>query len=181
MDLFWRTLNVVLVIGTALGIVYPAFLDPNITFTHLIVSLVHPDWSLGFISRWLIVLLFLASVYALIVGRIYRRVPITILSNNIEIKYLNADGSRVVVQKEQTLRANQRNVTAFINRHSPTSGGRVPKNEISASIFAGDDLDDHLEIYGQENRSLETIHMFKRPLPYGWFMPLMETISLVHC
>ncbi len=51
MDLFWRALNLVLVIGTGIGILYPAFLDPNISFTRIIVSLFEPDLTLGFVSR----------------------------------------------------------------------------------------------------------------------------------
>ncbi len=174
-ELFWKTLNLVLVIGTAIGIIYPAFLDPNVTLTRIIVSLFEPDLSLGFVSRWLIVLLFLASLYAIIVGRVYRRVPITVLSSAIEIKYLSPDGSRVLLRKEQTLRANQRNVTAIFNSHATTSSqGRMPKDSVNVSIYADAvTLDDRKEIYGQESRSLEVIHIFGKPLPYAWFMPVI--------
>jgi hypothetical protein len=149
--------------------------DPTVSATQLLISLFDPDWSIGFFSRWLLVLLFLGTLYALIAARIYRDIPVTIVSTNIELRYLTPDGARGQVRRTQTLRANQRRVTAFFGVHYVTApNGRIPRGDIHASAFSDTGaLGDTLDIHGSETKSLEVIHMFGRPLPYAWFMPLV--------
>jgi hypothetical protein len=110
----------------------------------------------------------------------YRSVPITVLTSDVTLKYLDHEGKRVQLIRRQTLRANQRNVTAFNASHSTsTAQGRIPRDEISVEAYCiSRDLKDRAEIYGQENRSLEVIHVFGRPMPYAWFMPVVPIMLL---
>ena len=173
--LFWRGLNIILLLAGVAGILYPSFIEPRVGFTQAFLSLFHPDASFAFAMRWLLAILFLIALYAFILGRMYRGIPITVLSSAITIKYMTPDGSTVLLQKEQTVRANQANVTALFNTHATTSTrGRMPKDSVSVSVYAeAVTLNDRTQIYGQEGRSLEVIHFFETPLPFAWFMPLI--------
>jgi hypothetical protein len=173
-ELIAKAISIAILVAAVLGIIYPAFIDPNISLTQIVVSLFHPDHSFGFVARWIVVIVFFISLYAVVVGHMYRSTPITILSSNIEIKYLDQAGTRVRLTRTQTLRANQRRVTAFFMKHGPSApDGRVLRNEISVSAFNdAKKLNNTCEIYGQETRSIEVMQLFESPLPYAWFMPL---------
>ncbi len=174
-DLFFKALNVAIFLGAVAGIIYPAFIDDKASLTQIFVSLFEPSWSLSFLMRWLVAFILVASLYVFFVGMYYRSVPITILNSNLELKYLSPDGSRVQFTRKQTLRANQRNVTAFFSTHTTsTANGRIPRAHVNVSAYCDScDLADRIEIYGQESRSLEVIHIFGRPMPYAWFMPVV--------
>jgi hypothetical protein len=172
-ELIWKTINIAFLLSTAIGLVYPAFVD-NKTFTQIFVSLWEPELSIGWISRWIVLLAFMASLYAIVVGMIYRKIPITTLSSKIQLTYLDKDGKKVEIRRDQILRANQRHVTAFFTTHSATAPtGKLSRADISMSTYwVGGNLNDRFEMSGTDKR-IEVIHIFGRPLPYAWFMPLV--------
>src|SRR5262249_51364523 len=89
-------------------------------------------------------------------------------------RYLDREGKKVEIKRDQILRANRRGVTAFFTTHSATTpNGKLPRAEISMETFwAAGQLNDRFEISGTDKK-IEVIHIFGRPLPYAWFMPLV--------
>lgn len=171
-------ISIVFFIGTGIGILYPAVTDEK-GLTQIIVSLFQPEWTQEFVFRWLLVLMFSCSAYVLIIAYIFRRTPITILRSDFEMKFESADGSRVSINRTQTLRANQPNVTAFYGHHRPDNGS-IPKGGIEANIFCQScNTSSYLEIFGREDSGLEIMQVFDEPLPYSWFVPLIP-VSLLN-
>jgi hypothetical protein len=103
---FWKIVNIVFLIGTAIGILQPAFLE-NKSLTQIIVSLLEPEATQGFLMRWLLLLGLLVTGYVFVIDRMYRSHPLTIIRNNFEVNFLSQDGSLVELNREQLLRANR--------------------------------------------------------------------------
>lgn len=169
-----KIFNVFLILGTVIGILQPAF-SSDVGLTQIILSLFEPQWSQAFLMRWLFVLVFIASSYNLILGMIFKNIPVTVISARIDVRFKSNDGSLVEIQREQLLRANQPDVTAYFSKHVPgQTNGTVPFDRITASAFCESrNLADTFEVYGEEHRQAEVIHKFGQSLPYAWFMPLV--------
>ncbi|GJD65061.1 hypothetical protein [Methylobacterium frigidaeris] len=130
---------------------------------------------MNFAMRWLSLLVLVASIYTLIIGRIYKNIPISVISTIFTINFEDEAGQRVQFDRKQLLRANQTNVTAYFFSARPTSdNGIVVENSISGNVFChGRDIKDSLEWFGTEKKGFEIIHNFGRSLPYAWYMPLI--------
>ena len=131
---FWKIINWVLIIGTIIGILQPALFE-NKPASEIVTSLFHPNTSQEFMMRWLLVLLFSASVYVLIVDLLYRRQPVTVVRTLLRIRLLDDKGSRVEIHREQVLRPNRSGVTAYFSRHTPDSGS-IEGSAITTSIYS---------------------------------------------
>jgi hypothetical protein len=103
---FWKVANAILLVGTAIGILQPAFLE-NKSLTQIIVSLLEPEATQGFLMRWLLLIGLLVTGYVFIIDRLYRNVPLTIIRTTFEVVFRDIDGSRVEINREQLLRANR--------------------------------------------------------------------------
>lgn len=130
-----KFINFVLLASTIVFLLYPAFHDDK-SITQIIRSLLEPNLTIEFMARWLVVLIFVGTLYISVLGFIYRNTPITVIATAIEIKYLDKTGRRVEISKVQHFRTNQKNVTAYVTSHNPTSeAGSVIKSEIGASMY----------------------------------------------
>jgi hypothetical protein len=176
---FGRIANLALIVGTLIGILEPAFSHENIGLTQIVLSLFEPHWTQQFLMRWLLALTFIASCYSLATGIIFRNIPITIIWTRVQVRFMDEFGERVELHREQLLRANQPDVTAYFSTHSPTSGGHVPHDQITASVYCEScNLNDRIEVTGSETGKTELVHVFGTPLPYRWYMPLIPAWAL---
>ncbi len=168
--------GVVLFIAGIIGILHPAFVDDK-SLTQIVVSLFQPDLTPGFISRWLAVLLVALLAYIYAVDRMFREVPVTVMRTDVDIEFINPDGSQVRIVRTQVLRANRPDVTAYYSKHAPNSPtGRIPKAEISSSAHCQDrTIQQELEKSGRENATLELTHLFKPSIPYYWYILLIPS------
>jgi hypothetical protein len=167
----------ILVAGVA-GIIYPAFFDERLGLTQIFISLFEPKPTLGFAMRWLSVVVLCGAAYILITGWIYQNLPISVIWTKLDVHFETPDGSRVRVEREQALRANQPGVTAYFMQCRPTSEkGRAPEHLITASVYCdGIQFEDSLELHGNDARGFEVTHLFGTPLPYAWYV-LLTPIS----
>jgi hypothetical protein len=168
-----QIINVVLIIGTAIGILQPAF-SGNVGLTQILISLFDPTFTQEFLMKWLLMLAFLAACYTFIISIVYRNIPITVISTDITVTFLSGDFSEVHIYREQLLRANQPNVTAYFSSHTPSGRGQIPHAQITAAAYcdkAGFQSD--FEIFGEDGKKAELFHMFLDGLPYKWYMPLI--------
>ena len=175
----WRVghlINVVLLVGTVIGILQPAWSN-DIGLTQIILSLFHPSWSQEFLMRWLLVLAFIALSYSAFIHLIFRNVPLTIISTKMKVTF--GDDGAALIDREQLLRANQPNVTAYFTSHSPSApNGSLLRDRMTASVYChGWGVKDELELRGNEKK-LEALHIFDKPLPYAWYMPLIPSFIL---
>jgi len=177
----------VFIAGVA-GIVYPAFIEgPAGTHppspTQIVVGLfLEPHLTLAYFMRILCLVVVLISAYIWIVERMYRNLPITVVQTKVKMDF-NADYSRVVVRREQILRANQPNVTAYRLEVLPTSPlGRTPVADIQMSLFChGADISFATGaplFKGSDDRGYEIIHYFGRKMPYNWYMPMIPAWAM---
>jgi hypothetical protein len=167
-----RIFNVVLLLAAIIGILQPAF-SGNVGLTQIILALFEPQWTQEFLMKWLLVLAFGALLYSLIIGIIFKNIPITIIWTRIDVTFNSGDGSDVEIYREQLLRANQPSVTAFFSAHTP-SDGHVPHERITASAHCdAPNFDDRFEIFGRPNSRTEVFHVFPQGMPYAWYMPLI--------
>lgn len=130
--------------------------------------------------RWLIAAFFFMSLYVVTIDKIYRRIPLTVISTKIEVKFLEPDGSKVDIAREQLLRANKREVTAYYSVHRPSSkDGRTPLAEMRHSTYCEHcQLDDTVEVHGNDNKGYEVTHVFRKALPFSEYMPLIPLYFL---
>jgi hypothetical protein len=165
-------INVVLIAGTVVGILHPAYTSSDTSLTQILLSLFHPEWSQTFLMRWVLVLAFSAGVYVFAIRYIYRNIPITIISTDLTVTF-GPDGS-ATLSRNQLLRANQPNVTAYFSRHGPSApNGSVPMDRIRADAFCRDwDCANEVELR-QIGQTVELLHIFDSGLPFRWYMPLI--------
>lgn len=125
--------------------------------------------------RWLSVVLLCGAAYILVTGWAYRNLPISVIWTKLDIHFDAADGSRVRIEREQALRANQPEVSAYFMQCRPTSeNGRIPEASISGSVYCGNlNYQDRLELHGNDARGFEVMHLFGAALPFAWYMPLI--------
>jgi hypothetical protein len=175
---FGRIFNILLILGTLIGILEPAFSE-NIGLTQIILSLFEPHWNQQFLMRWLLAISFGASCNAFAVSMVFRNIPITIIWTKIDVRFADVEGRRVELHREQLLRANQPGVTAYFSSHTPTSGGTVPHDQIRATIYCeACNINDRVEVTGSEQGKTELVHVFGTALPYKWYMPLIPASFL---
>jgi hypothetical protein len=93
-----KLFTLILLIGTVIGILQPAFLE-NKSLTQIIVSLLEPEATQGFMMRWLLLLGMLGSAYILIIDRLYRNLPITVVRTRYELVFIEEDGSIVEIYR----------------------------------------------------------------------------------
>jgi hypothetical protein len=168
-----RIINVVLIVGTAIGILQPAFSEQHLSLTQIIISLFTPQWTQEFLMKWLVVLAFAAACYTFFISMWFRNTPITIISSKIDVSFNNADGSEVEIYREQLLRANEPNVTAYFSAHEASGNGTVPSDRIGVSASCDHaEFDQSFELFVQGGKT-ELFHKFTKGLPYKWYMPLM--------
>jgi hypothetical protein len=172
----WKFTNFVLLISTAIFLLYPAFVD-NKTFTEIAISLFQPSLTIEYISRVLVAFILIGSLYVAIVGTIYRKIPVTSISTDLEIKFLDASGKHVQLARTQILRANQRDVKAYFTTHTPTADiGTI--QDIGASTYCvSGDLKDSCNWHFKKGM-LEVMHVFDEALPYNWFIPVIPVWAL---
>lgn len=149
----WKLINWALIAGTLIGILQPAFFE-NKSLTQIIVSLLEPELSQGFLMRWLFFIAFLGAAYVLIIDLIYRNRPVTVIRTRFEVRHITDDGSTVEIYREQLLRANRPGVIAYFTRHSPdTPTGRIIGSAIIGSIYSEHHtIDSRIEKFGTDTR-----------------------------
>jgi hypothetical protein len=168
--------NWAILIAAIIGIIYPAFFDPHLSLTQILISLADFNQiTLSFLMRWLSVLVFLFAVYIMITNWAYRNLPISVIWTRLDVHFESPDGSKVRIDREQALRANQTGVTAYYVNCKPTAEkGRVPEDGISCSVYCGDqEFKSDIDLHGSEARGFEIMHLFGNQLPYAWYMPLI--------
>lgn len=167
-------INVALILGTIIGILQPAC-STNIGLTQIILSLFHPEWTQEFLMRWGLVIVLVASCYMFVIRMMFRNTPLSVIWTEAEVNFLKQDGSEVKSHRKQLLRANQPNVTACFNRHTVSSAnGKTPHNRIELAAYCvNTKLNDYSDISGNETGATDIIHIFRTPLPYKWYMPLI--------
>ena len=172
---FGKLLNWALIVGGLAGIIYPAFIDGNQGFTKAILKLFEPSWSLEFSMRWLCVIVFAAAVYTFITTQYYKNIPISVISTKLTAHFEDPTGSRVRVDREQSMRANEADVTAYFWSTKPTTEtGSVPKNLFVSSVYCkGARLNNNLDYYGSDSKGYDIIHDFGTSMPFAWYMPLV--------
>lgn len=159
-------------IASLVSFLQPAFVD-NKTLTQIIVSLAEPDWSQAFFMRWIIVVLLAASTYVVIVDRIYKNVALTVVQTKFELNLMNEDGSIAEIRREQLLRANRPDATAYSSIHC-VDNGTMPRTYISSSLYSPDiNISSTMDLFGKDEKGYEALQLFSAPLPYAWFMPLI--------
>jgi len=170
----------ILIAGVA-AILWPAFIDERLSLTQILISLFEFERTIGFAMRWLSVFMILGSLYILITNRLYRNIPISVIWTRLHVFFDMPDGSRVRFERENGLRANQPNVTAYFTSSRPTMPlGRLIRGSITGTVYCdGQRFPDKIRTHGTEAKGFEIIHMFGRPLPYAWYMPLIRTNYLV--
>lgn len=168
--------NWAILVAAIFGIIYPAFFDPHLSLTQILISLVDfHEPTLGFWMRWLSVFVLIGAAYILITGWLYRNLPLSVISTRLDIYFENPDGSSVRIDREQYLRANQPEVTAYYVSCRPTSpNGRIAEDSINCSVYCdGNNFQNDLDLHGTETRGFEVMHSFGRPLPYASYMPFI--------
>jgi hypothetical protein len=166
-----NVLAFVLLMATVIGILQPAY-STDISLTHILLSLFHPAWTQEFLMRWLLVIGFISACYLIMLQFIYRNIPITVVSTEI-VTTFGANGSGVQ-KRTQRLRANRRNVTAYISNHAPSAlTGKIIRDQMRAEAFCHDwPATSHVEIRAMGS-GFEMLHIFDRPLPFSWYIPLI--------
>jgi hypothetical protein len=86
MPQFWRIVNVVLIVGTVIGILQPALFEQK-PFGDLVRSLYSPNTSQEFLMRWLLIFLLFAFIYILIIDIVYKRQGLTIVRTILECEF----------------------------------------------------------------------------------------------
>jgi hypothetical protein len=172
---YGHLVNWAVLVAAIVGIIYPAFFDERLGLTQIFVSLFEPKLTLGFAMRWLSVVLLCGAAYILVTGWAYRNLPISVIWTKLDIHFDAADGSRVRIEREQALRANQPEVSAYFMQCRPTSeNGRIPEASISGSVYCGNlNYQDRLDLHGNDARGFEVMHLFGAALPFAWYMPLI--------
>ncbi len=175
----------VILVAALGGIIYPAFIEgpsgtapPGVTYT--VISLfLQPHWTLAYFMRAICVLFVTASGYLLLVNWLYHKVPITVVRTRVEAT-LNADKSKAVVRRNQTLRANQSNVTAYFSGVTTTSSeGLIPESDINMSAFClGRELNSSFWLTGTATTGFDIMHEFGCEIPYRWWMLLIPGFIL---
>jgi hypothetical protein len=172
---YGRLLNWAVLVAAVIGIIYPAFFDERLSLTQILISLIDfQSVTLGFMMRWLSVIVLCGAAYILITNWLYRNLPISVIWTRVDVYFDSPDGSRVRVDREQALRANQPGVTAYFLSCKPNAeNGRVSERDITGSVHCGDvAFQDHIDLHGTETRGYEIMHTFGTALPYAWYMPL---------
>lgn len=182
MGQFEKLINWALLFGGFIGIIFPAFLDPPKTLTQILVSTTKPELTLSYAMQVLFVFMFICGAYIVVVKRIFKDVPITVLSTRISIKFAGAKGKKAHFTREQIFRANQSNVTAYHSSVQPTApDGRIAQDKIEMNIYCeGCNFGNSFDADGSPDRGFDFIHEFGRPLPYRWYMPLIPLWLISH-
>jgi hypothetical protein len=164
----------VLLMGTVIGILQPAY-STDIGLTHILISLFHPAWSQEFLMRWLLVIGFGFACYLITLQFIYRNTPITVVSTKVVTSF-DKDGG-AVHKRTQLLRANQPNVTAHISTHAPGApNGKIIKEKARADALCYEwPGASYIELRALGGGGYEMLHIFDKPLPFSWYMPLIPT------
>lgn len=169
-----------LLVAAVCGVIYPAFLDEHLSLTQIILSIFSPELTISYAMRVLCTIVVICIAYLLSINRIYRNIPITVISTTADIKFHDADGKHVSFNRTQLLRANAPNVTAYLFQISPsTPAGTCPGTEIFVDTFC-DNLGfvSTIDKHGSDASGYEVIHEFGRSLPYRWYMPLIPSFLL---
>ncbi len=135
------------------------------------------------LANFLLLLLILVSIYAFLRSVKKPQAPIEVLSTKVSINVDRNDHSKYTVFTEQYLRANRPDVSAYYNNFSPSPNGEVLAN-ISTSIdgYCGTVIEQEPESplqIGTEKSGWDCIQVFKQPLPYPFYAPLVPSFMLV--
>ena len=103
----------------------------------------------------------------------YRKKPISIFGSKIVIRFLDPKGDRVNIVREQKIRGNAPNVSAYYMEVSAEYGGKIPRAGITeAATFAYPGFSSNLRLHGNEEK-WEVIQRFTPSLPYKWYNTLI--------
>lgn len=175
-----RFVSWLIAVTAVVGVIYPAFVDERMGLTQIAISMFKPELSFGFAMRWVSLIFLVGAAYIISVGIIYRRTPITVARTEVTITFHDSSGQKVKMEREQLLRANRTDVTAYFFKVSPENdGATIPKDSIHTTIHGDcDGFESSAELHGSETRGFEVTHNFGRSLPYAWYMPLIPAASL---
>ena len=131
------------------------------------------DWRLAFL------LMFLALLYHTWINAKFKSIPISVLSTNITLRFVQPDGSDVHVFRNQILRANRPNVTAYFGTLTPRPGGRIDKDSIDCDVVGENaNVTSTFDALGDEDTGWEIVQKFSPRIPYTSFFPFIP--NLIH-
>lgn len=93
----------------------------------------------------------------------YRKTPITVLENHIDIHYETPDGRRVRIDRKQRIRANRPGVNGYFLTLT-VDKGKIPKGSIRADIEHLSPSQSRIRANGDEKR-WDVWHIFDEPIP----------------
>ena len=176
---------VILIAGVA-GILYPALIEgphgaPPESVSQAVLSIfLNPELSQTYFMRVLCLVVVICGGYIILISFWYRDTPITVVKTSINATF-NHDLSRADIHREQIMRANRRDVTAYFTSSIPSSlSGCTPKSEITMDVFC-QGMDATLTSFhsvGSDESGYAITHYFGAPLPYRWYMPLIPNWAL---
>ena len=132
------------------------------------LSFLLDDWRLLFFFMFLILL------YRTWINMKFRTSPISVLSTKITLRFLKPDGSKVHVFRNQVLRANHPNVTAYYATMTPRWGGRISTKSINCELFGDNSkVISTFDQIGEETTGWEIVQKFNPSIPYTPFFPFI--------
>lgn len=159
----------VLSLGGAIG-GFELISRANITAAVTAVGTFIETPSVGLFSYDRIVfLLILVFAFIVIFESIFNRNrPVSVLSSELRLDFLDPRGENLKVSRTQYLRANQPNVTAYYTATSTDFGGTIPRDRVSYNAFVGDkQINNRIDIPPTVGASrLEITHIFDDGMPF---------------
>jgi hypothetical protein len=125
-------------------------------------------------ERSLIALFVFGLLYNAAVAWRFRHRPVSVLSTRFELHFSEPDRSVVRVEREQRLRANRPDVTAYYMTMKPDPGGKINKKDIECWISPKNaKISDSVVPIGSPEAGWECMHCFEPHLPYAWYSPVI--------
>lgn len=112
-------------------------------------------------------------LYNAVVAYWFRNKPLSALETNVALVFLEADGSRVRIRREQVIRANHSNVKAYYMQLIPEAGASIPENEIDVQLCPPHNVVSDKELIGSATKGWECFQTFEPALPYTPFFPFI--------
>jgi hypothetical protein len=122
--------------------------------------------------RLVLTIIFLSFIWITIDTFRFRNNPISVFGSKIRVYFDDSAGDHVRIVREQKLRANTPNITAYFMGVSADYGGSIPRNSITQQASCKrPGLTSGLQLIGSET-SWEIIQLSRPSLPYRWYSTL---------
>jgi hypothetical protein len=184
---FGPLVSATIFVAALAGIIYPAFIEvPSGAIrppspTQILVGLfLQPELTLAYFMRVLFFVAVLISAYIFVVNLMYRNLPITVVQTRIKMDF-SPDYAHAVIRREQILRANQPNVTAYRTEIRPIAAGTTPRTDINVGLYCPDQnvaFNEPPLFKGSDQTGYEVLQRFGRNMPYKWYVSLIPSCFL---